>query len=284
MKRQNHISTICGLCFFLVFAMILTADVAAKEKAPSNIEKLPDGKEMAKKINARNFGTEFSRIIKLELINKNGKVRSNRLREFRKFKPDATYLAFYILAPPENKDTAFLCYDYFDSKKHDGQWLYRPSRDRTRRIPETNRNNDFLGSDFSIEDIKKIYRVEIDEYRWKTIEKRTTDGITYFLVEQVPVTSKLAKSIGYSRILNHIDSRHGIRTKIEFWDIDSAPLKTIEAKEIIQEEGVWIARRIEALNHKTGNRSVMHIESTDIKSPVPDEVFTIRNIEKRNMK
>lgn len=245
---------------------------------------LPDGEEMARKINSRSFGKAYTRKARLELVDKKGRSRNYTLRIFRRFTPDATNMAFYVLAPPEMKHTAFLCYDYFDGKRHDDQWLYTPSKQKSRRLPEGSRKEPFLGSEFSFEDIKKINRVEIHEYKWKTLEEKKIGDHFYYLVEQVPITPQLAMNLGFSRILNYIEKEHGIRVKMEFWDTKGKPLKTFQAKKISKRNGVWRVGRIEAVHKETGRRSIFHIESTDYKSPVDDSVFSLRAIEKEMMK
>jgi len=246
--------------------------------------KLPDGLDIARKINSRSFGKGFTERVRLELISKQGKVRNYQLLSYRQFKEDATLLVYYVLKPPRDKHTAFLCYDYFDSTKQDDQWIYTPARKKSRRIPETGRSEGFLGSEFSLEDIKKINRIEISEYRWKTLGKKIIQGRLVYMVEQIPTTPDLASSIGYSRILNHVDAEHGIRTKVDFWDINRSHLKSLSARGIFRNEGVWAVKQIIAQNHQTGNRSTLQIQSIDHDTPVPDDVFTLRNIEKEMMR
>jgi hypothetical protein len=276
MKTYRHLTAIplISLALIAVFFMALDPETLASEA------QLPAGIDIAEKINAKHFGNGFSQDARLELISKRGKSRNYQLRTFRKFEPDATYLVFFLLAPPDMKDTVFLCHDYFDGKRLDEQWKYKPSRKITRRIPESNRNETFLGSEFSVEDIKKINRVEINEYNWKTLEKKTINGRSFYIVEQVPITPELAKNIGYSRILNYVDSEYGIRSKIEFWDTDSNHLKTFTATEITNHNGTWLPGRITAVNLKTGCSSILHINKIDYAIDVPDEVFTLRYIEK----
>jgi len=276
MKTHRHLTTI-PLISLALLAFLFSA---LGPEAFASEAQLPAGIDVAKKINAKHFGNGFTQDASLELISKHGKSRNYQLRTFRKFKPDATYMVFFLLAPPDMKDTAFLCHDYFDGERLDEQWEYRPSWKITRRIPESNRNETFLGSEFSVEDIKKINRVEINEYNWKTLEKKTINGRSFYIVEQIPVTPELAKSIGYSRILNYVDAEYGIRTRIEFWDTDSSHLKTFTATEITSHHDAWLPGRIEAVNHKTGCSSILHIKKIDYAIPVPDEVFTLRYIEK----
>jgi hypothetical protein len=278
-KNKRPLSWL-GACIVSIPALLILSGMA---NAVQDNTKLPDGLEIAEKINSRSFGKGFTERVRLELISKQGKVRNYQLLSYRRFKPDATHLVYYALSPPRDKHTAFLCYDYFDGSRQDDQWLYTPARKKSRRIPETGRSEDFLGSEFSVEDIKKINRIEINEYQWKILEAKTINGRLVYLVEQIPVSPTLAVSIGYSRIVNHVDAEHGIRTKIDFWDTDANHLKTLEARGIFRRNGMWAVKQIIALNHKTGNRSILHTQSIDYNTPVPDDVFTLRNIEKEIM-
>ena len=141
------------------------------------------------------------------------------------------------------------------------------------------RRDRFLGSDITIEDIKKENRVEIHEYSWKTLRQQTIDGHTCYVVEQIPKSERIATETGYGRIVAFIDSELWIPRKREFWTPDSKRLKTFETREIRQVSGIWTAHRLEATNHQSGHRTVLRIEGVNYENEVDDGIFTVRTLE-----
>ncbi len=261
------------LSVLLISALIPAMSSLAKDQ-------WPEGREIAGRINARDSGTAVSRTLLMELIDSPEKTRHRQLRSFWKFFPGGRHIAFFVLAPPDMKDFAYLANDYFAEGKDDDHWIYDPAKKRTRRIALSQRRDQFLGSDFTIEDIKKENRVEIHEYSWKTIGEEMVDGHSCYRVEQVPASDKIAKQIGYGRIVVFVDRELWIPRKREFWTLDSKKLKTFEIKDIQQVSGIWTAHRIEATNHLTGHRTVVRFEGVDYASGVDDEIFTVRTLEK----
>jgi hypothetical protein len=270
-----------GEIYLRVFASSLLALLlaGASGRALAGPGELPEGEQVARRINALSRPSQASRIARLELVDREGRVRERRLRSFWKLEPESRRLLIFALSPPEMKHEAFLAYDYFDSARDDEQWIYKPTRKRAQRIASPRRGDSFLGSDFTLEDLKKEDRVEVGEYTWKTLGEGTLDGQRILLVEQVPATQRLVTELGYGRILNYVDSKLWMRRRIEFFDPRLALVKTFDIGEIEQIEGYWTARRIEAIHHGSGQRSVLRFDEIDYRSPLDDTLFSPRTME-----
>jgi hypothetical protein len=215
----------------------------------------------------------------MELIDSRGGSRVRELKNFRKFHADASYLVFYVIDPVEYRYTAYLVYDYFDSEHRDDQWLYRPREKRSQRIAETARREAFLGSDFTIDDVKKIFRIEIEEYEWERKGEGEVDGRPVILVEQRPATPKLAKNLGVSRIVNHVDPESWRRLKVEYWDVSGKALKVSTLDTRGSGEPGMVMRNLQS-GHKT---AVTFLES-EYDEELDDELFSLRGIERERVK
>ena len=55
--------------------------------------------------------------------------------------------------PADVKGTAFLSWEYDDPKKEDDKWLYMPAMKKVRRISGASKNEYFMGSDFTYDDM-----------------------------------------------------------------------------------------------------------------------------------
>jgi hypothetical protein len=259
--------------------MLVLLLAGASGPALASPGELPEGEEVARRINARSRSSQVSRVATLELVDRKGHVRERRLRSYWRLEPEVKRLVIFALSPPEMKHEAFLAYDYFDSAREDEQWIYKPIRKRAQRIASPRRGDSFLGSDFTLEDLKKEDRVEVGEYTWKTLGEGTLDGQRILLLEQVPATQQLATELGYGRILNYVDPKLWMRRRIEFFDLQLAPLKTFDIGPIEQVDGYWTVRRAEAVHHGTGQRSVFRFSEIDYHSPLEDTLFSPSTME-----
>jgi len=242
----------------------------------------PSGEEIARRVEGRPRPSHAARIMVLELHDTEGRMRERRMRNFWKLTPDAKQLVFAVQTPPELKHDGFLAIDWFDSSRDDDQWIYRRQRKRAERIASPARGQPFLGSDFSLEDVKKEDRVELGEYRWKNLGQEQLDGRPHWLLEQTPANEDLAKSLGFARAVSHVDASRWVRRRIRFYDDDGSLVKTIEMSGFERAGDIWAPRRVEARS-ADGHRSVFRVEGRDTASPIPDAVFSVRALERERL-
>jgi len=176
--------------------MLVAFSWGARPASSAQEETLPEGEWLAERINERRLRRPVSRQLTMKLVSPKGPVRTRKLESLRREKDGASQIAIYVLSPPSMKGTGFLCYDYFDSSRQDDQWIYEPSRQAVRRVPDTGRGDSFLGSEYTIEDIKKVHRIEIGEYQWKVIGREELDGERVYLLEQLPRDAQEDRVLG----------------------------------------------------------------------------------------
>jgi len=239
-----------------------------------NGQSLPSGMEVAKKTDERNDGANVSRKLIMELVDKRGKSRVRETRAFRKYFGDERRTAIFYKTPSSVKGTAFLVYDYPDAKVDDDQWLYLPALRKTRRISASNRGDYFLGTDFTYEDIKLESKLSVEDYRYKTVGRETVDGNECYVLEGVPVDSKTAKELGYSKTKAWVDAKNWMIRKGEFWDVAGNHLKTTQIKDIRQVQEIWTGHTIQVENHKTGHKTKFIFSEVDYATVIDDDFFT----------
>ena len=64
------------------------------------------------------------------------------------------------------------------------------------------------------------------------------------------------------------------------WNTQGDRLKTFEVDPIEQSQGVWSPRRIVATNDASGHRTILRFESTVYDEDLPDDLFTVRALER----
>ena len=259
--------------FSLMTVGLLSPAISA---GPAGRTAWPTGDEIAQRINARDEGEAVSRTLVMELIDRRGKKRVRETLGFRKYYGEEKRTVIYYKSPKNVKGTAFLTYDYPGVERDDDQWLYLPAMRKVRRISASDRGDYFLGTDFTYEDIKKENKVGIEDYTRTTIGEEQVDGHHTYVVERTPINDKVAKELGYGRVVSWVDSEIWIARKSEFWDVRGNPLKTTRIKEIRPVQGIWTAHRLEVDNHKTGHKTIFIFSDVDYERGVGDDLFTER--------
>ena len=235
---------------------------------------LPDGDEIARRINARDEGVAVARHLTMQLTDRHGQTRTRETRGFRKYYGADKRTVIFYLEPSNIKDTAFLTWDYADPARDDDQWLYLPAMRKVRRISASDRGDYFLGTDLTYEDIKLESRVSLKDYRRRTLGEEEINGHHCFRVEATPVDDKTAKELGYGRVEQWVDGQIWMVRQARFWDPRGNPLKTARFSDIRQVQGIWTQHRIEVENLKTGHRTLFLFSDVDYEQGVNDELFT----------
>ena len=241
------------------------------------------GREIIEKVNQRNFGRSVSQRMTMRIVGPEERVRERGLLSFRSFTPTASRLAFYVTSPPNMRNMAYLVHDHFDPELDDDQWVYTPQRAAPRRIAATNRRESFLGSEFSLEDVRKVFRIEVDDYEWERVASRKVDGRTVHEVVQRPKSEALANQLGVSRMRNFIDGTHWVRLKVESDDLSGTPLRTIRIAIVDTDgEGPQVAKAV-ARNLQTGNKTEIIFRDRSYERPIAEDVFSLRGLRRENV-
>jgi len=267
MKRKQNL--------FNQFLVISVSTLIWANTALAETDQL-SGLEIAQQVNARDEGVSVSRNVIMEMIDRRGKKRVRETRGFRKYYGEEKRTMIFYLQPKNVRKTAFLTYDY--PQADDDQWLYLPAMRKIRRISSSDRGDYFLGTDFTYEDIKKEGKFGIEDYNWKRIGERIIDDHHSYIVEATPINDDIAKELGYSKVLYHVDSKIWMVRQAKSWDIRGNELKTIHTRDIRQVQDIWTAHLLEVNNHKTGHHTRFLFSDIDYATGVTDDIFTQQSL------
>lgn len=90
----------------------------------------------------------------------------------------------------------------------------------------------------------------------------------------------MAEELGFSRSLIWVNPKNWIIVKTDYWDLKDRLLKTYTASSISQVDGIWTKHQLEVQNHKTGHHSRFVFSNVDYQTPVQDDVFSRRTLER----
>jgi outer membrane lipoprotein-sorting protein len=230
--------------------------------------------EIVKKVNARFEGNQLTQKVNIKMVDKRGKTQERSLTWFRKDYKDQRKSVILYQAPANVKGTSFLTYDYHTQSKEDDQWLYLPALRRTRRISAANRGDYFLGTDLTYEDIKLATKIGANDYTFSAKGNQSMEGRTILVVEGIPKNAKIAKELGYSKVIYLIDSEIFMPRRITYWDIAGNKLKEVNFNEIKKVQGIYTMHGIEAQNFKTSHTTSFRFNDPDYETSLGDDLFS----------
>lgn len=235
---------------------------------------------VAKQSIDRDTGRDSSAEIRMRLFDRQGRVRERAMTMVTKrgvgAQGDKTLIRFTY--PNDIKHTAFLVWEHQD--KDDERFLFLPALGRVRRIAGAEKQESFVGSDLSYEDMAGR---KLSDYTYTFVSEQATwttpDGKTHAVwhiestavepgVEYPKSRSMIAKD---SLVLLHAEllNRRGERAKV----FDVTRLEMVD--------GFWTARGVVVVNERDKTRTELDTTSIRYNLGLGDEAFSRRELEQR---
>jgi hypothetical protein len=183
------------------------------------------------KVNDRDDGDNIVTTMQMQLIDKNGHKRVRDMKTFSKDIGDDEYKLIFFLSPSDVKNTAFLTYDYSDYSKDDDQWLYLPALNKTKRIPASDKDSSFMGSDFTYNDMTEP---NLDDYKFKILKqsyiKRKTKKVPVWVIEVLPKDKNVIDETGYLKTIAYVRKDNYMITRAKFYLKKAKRVKYMDVK------------------------------------------------------
>ena len=207
----------------------------------------------------------------MTLENARGNQRVRSVRQYvARFDGVEKKLLFFT-APADVRDTAFMNWTYDDRSTPDDQWIYLPALRRVRRISAEKKNDSFMGSDFTYEDLSERHPA-IDTHRVTRTE--TMDDRTVYVVESVLEAGTSA----YGRTVSWVADGIWIGLRREFYDRAGNLLKTLEIEEYREIDGFWTISRMTMTNAASGHSTTMELAGLRFNTGIEESTFTERTM------
>ncbi len=205
---------------------------------------------------------DISALMKIKILSKNGAVKN---REVQMYQKGDNRRLVKVLAPAETKGIGFL------SLPDDIIYVYLPAYKKTRRIAAHIKNQKFVGTDFTYEDL------EAKRYSEKWIPEVLKNQEEVYILELVPKPKVVSE---YARVNLYVRKDDFFPIKSEFFNKKGEMIKRMEIPEtrVIKEyiiPGSYVMQDL-----RSGNRTEMVMEEVIVDSGLGDEIFTERNLSK----
>ena len=242
------------------------------------------GLEIMQKVLDRDDGDNIITNMQMQLIDKNNHKRIRDMKTFSKDKGEDELKLIFFLSPSDVKNTAFLTYDYSDDAKDDDQWLYLPALNKTKRIPSSDKDSSFMGSDFTYNDMTEPV---LSDYTFKVLKesivKRKTGNEKVWLVEVTPKNDDVIDETGYIRSIAYVRQDNYMVTRAKYYLKKASRVKYMDVRKVEKIDGIDVAT-ITTMTTKKGKRTLHKtiLIQSDVKmnQDLKEELFTVRTLEK----
>jgi hypothetical protein len=246
-------------------ALAQKAPKAPKEKKPLPEWAVKDVRDCM----ARNLVRKGAlRDLALDVFDKEGKVRSLRLRLF--WKPSKTggnRVNIRLLEPPAMLGSSYLL---LQEGMKEEVFFYLPGADRALRITGQNMAEPLWGTDFSYGEIKEVLGLLVVGDTKRLDDSTVAERPTFVLETQTKV-----EETGYRKVLSYVDQTACVLLKSEFFARADAPRKVLDADvtTLLQADRYWtvLGYKMSDLVRKTNTQLTLTDLSLDER--LPEKLF-----------
>jgi outer membrane lipoprotein-sorting protein len=158
-------------------------------------------------------------------------------------------------------------------------FAYLPELKLVRRVTGRHSAGSVFGSDFSYEDMERLYNVS-KTGNSKRLADEEIAGNAVYVVETLPVEGD---DSSYQRTLAYVDQQRCVTLKTVFYEAGDQIRKTLlaDASSIEQVDGVWIPRKVRIEDARTQTHTELEVGKIEFDVEIPDRVFTRSSLERK---
>ena len=240
--------------FILLFSTCIVYAITVDEITDKMEENSPD------------FTTQKT-ISEMILINKDGKEEIREMIMFsQKEENDETSSLMRFLSPKSVKGVTLL-----NINSGEKIYLYMPAYDKPRRIAGSSKQEEFMGTGLSYEDMSMDY--EDKDYEKKLLEETDSE----YKIEIIPS----GEDVSYKKIILIVDKEKFYAKKVEFYNMSENLTKTLEIVQIqIDENGKITPIEIVFTDLEKNQKTKIVIKEMEYNVELSSNFFSIRTMQK----
>ncbi len=159
----------------------------------------------------------------------------------------------------------------FLSLTEEQMYLYMPAFRKIRRIASHIKNEGFMSTDFTYDDMAQTKLT--DDYTATIVEE--TD--THFLLKLTP---KPDSDVGYSMLNMHVDKKTYVYDKAEYYDWKGKLQKVLTVNQIKQVDSYWTPTEMEMYDVQKEHKTIMMFTELRHDTGLKEELFTQRYLKR----
>ena len=274
---------------FLAFNGYYEASGHAGSSGPSPQQETAEW--VARQVDNRDIGRDARLQVKMRLFDRQQRVRERELTILtlrgqsvraeagaRAPSVSGDRVLIRFAYPNDIKGTAFLVREHPDAE--DERFLYLPALARVRRIAGAETQDNFVGSDFTYEDISGR---EFDDYTYAMVEQNgtwTAPDSQRVAVYRIEARARNAQA-RFPRVVSIVRKDNFVVVHANIYNRRDEHQKTYEAGRIENLQGIWTVSEQVMNNFTEGTRTELTITRTEYNVGLKESAFNARELERK---
>jgi outer membrane lipoprotein-sorting protein len=180
------------------------------------------------------------------------------------------YTLVYIEAPAKDKGTVTL-------KRKKEVWNWIPAVNRAIKVPPSMMMQDWMGSDFTNDDLVRQSSIVVD-YTHSIIGEEKMAGYDCYKIEMIP---KPDAGVVWGKIITWISKDGYLQLRADHYDEDLTLIKSMVGSEIKKLGGRTIPAHWEMIPHdKAGQKTVLDYLKIDFNIKIDESFFSQQNMKR----
>jgi outer membrane lipoprotein-sorting protein len=237
----------------------------------------PSGFDIMKQVDDRYTGDSAQYNLTMTLISGRSSPRVREVTYYYKDYGDTEKILMVFKSPRDVAGTGYLSFSYDDDSKDDDIWLYLPAMRRTRRITGSGKTDDFMGTDFTYEDMggrslsKDTFTLQGEE---------VIDGQVCWVVEAKAKDPKDP----YGRRIIRVQKDSLVIAALDYYDRQNRLLKILRVSGITRIDRIWTAAKMEMTNVQNNHATLIEMSDMRFNLPLDDSLFAVTALERGNLR
>jgi len=255
-------------------AILSVSAISARSPAPGSAD------WVARQLQDRDTGRDSRFDMQMRMYDKQGRMRERHLRlsGYRGVEKGerADRLLIRFLFPNDIKGTGFLVLEHPGAD--DERFLYLPALGRVRRIAGEEKQDSFVGSDFTYEDIGGR---ELTDYVYAILDSAATWTDPGGRVWPAWTLDSRAKdpNANYPRVVSTVLKDVFVVVAADNFNARNEVVKTFQVRKLEQVTGIWTALELAMQNLRDRTRTEMSVTRVEYNVGLREADFTRRTLE-----
>jgi hypothetical protein len=224
---------------------------------------------------ARNLGSAqtMSTRSRMVITAKDGSTTERVIDQYAKDDAGGNARAVIVFQSPATvRGTRFLTMDNAAGKSD--QWIFLPAIGKVRRIAASESGGNFMGTDFSYDDMSMMDR-GADRDTHTILREEALNGADCYVIQSIP----LEDDYQYAKTVSWIDKENYRVYKSELYNRRGVLLKVMEMSEYAAVQGHDTPAQTRVSTVAAGSSTTIYMDIIKYDDPIPEGVFTTAYLE-----
>jgi len=209
---------------------------------------------------------------RLVITAKDGSTMERVIDQYSKDGPNGARTMIVFQKPANVAGTRFLTMN--TASGGSDRWIFLPSLGKVRRIAASESGGNFMGTDFSYDDISSMDReVSLDTHT--LLREETLNGKPCYVIQSVPKDN----SFPYSKTISWIDKTSFLIYKSEMYNRRDELVKVMEMSNFKDVQGRLTPMQTKISTVGAGTSTTIYMEIIKYDDQIPETVFTTAYLE-----